>query len=486
MYSVPEELYFRIHHVRPRFKGDIENVLIYVATEISKLPSLPKDEFAGNINRSIMCFPGNSIRTEKTINNWRTEISALFGYMITVEDNTRPGKRAMELAEKQDLVESFKIFLYSFQYPGAHVKPNYVQELIEAGIRFKPAQYILKLLQYAEESTGNRIGITKAEVCHCIFNDLRCTRDNEDVTLTWERIKANRDNRVAYNQNGDVIRYAGDILDYMEIANLLITYSGGVYYLNSLENEAIIKFVNSEEWYTGYDSLITSRHATLSEINKCIVGWFEYVNRDISETDFETDILAYIADSKAEYEELKKTSYDLFGEKLESVDTLSTKDIGDIGESLVHGHECQRVKIGAREDLIHLIKRIPTQFAVGYDILSVELDSRKRCIEVKTTISARPIHFNKFHLTTNEWNAAESYNDRYFVYRLMISKYERKLFVLQDPVKLYKTDLIQMVPRDGADITFDTAKPGEFKELLSWEKLESHRYSAVAEEQISD
>ena len=49
--------------------------------------------------------------------------------------------------------------------------------------------------------------------------------------------------------------------------------------------------------------------------------------------------------------------------------------------------------------MIHLIKRIPTQFAVGYDISSVELDERKRYIEVKTTISSKPLHFNRIHLT---------------------------------------------------------------------------------------
>ena len=37
----------------------------------------------------------------------------------------------------------------------------------------------------------------------------------------------------------------------------------------------------------------------------------------------------------------------------------------------MHGHECMRIKTGGREDLIHLIKRIPT-VAVGYDISSVD------------------------------------------------------------------------------------------------------------------
>lgn len=469
MYKIPEEYFFRIHHVRPRFKGDIENVLIYIATEISKLPELNKKEFALRVNNAIKCFPGNSQSVEKTINNWRTEISALFGFIISNGQFAKAGKRAVELADKQDLVESFKVFLYGFQYPGAHVKPKYVQEMIEAGIRFKPAQYILKLLKYAEESTGKRVGITKAEVCHCILNDLRCTRDNEDVSLAWKRIKDNRDNEIEYDQEGDVIRYAGDIVDYMEIANLLTTYDSRIYYVNSLENVVILKFINSTEWYSGYDDMIKSRRATLQQVNDSVIGWFNYVNRDITETDFETDILAFIASDAEEYVKLKKASFALFNEKLENVDTMSTKDIGDIGESLVHGHECERIKIGERADLIHLIKRIPTQYAVGYDIQSVELDARKRYIEVKTTISSKPLHFNKVHLTPNEWNTADSMKDRYFIYRLMISKQEKKLFILQDPVFLYKNDLVQMIPRDGVELVFDTKKSGAFEELLSWE-----------------
>lgn len=467
MYITPEEYYFRIHHVRPRFKGDIENVLIYMATEISRISELPTNEFTDRVNAAIKLFPGNSHKKIKTINNWRTEISSLFGFILSDSGKSKPGLRAIELASNQDLIESFKTFLFSFQYPGGHIKPHETLKMIEAGIKFKPAQQILKLLQYAEGKTGKRIALTKAEVTHCIFNDLRCTRDNEDVELTWDRIKQNREECIEYDQTGDIVRYAGDIIDYMEIANLLVTYDNKNYYINNLETESIMKFINSTHWFNKYDEMIECRSAQLQEINNYQNEWFEYVNRDISDTDFQTDILALIANNSEEYDELKKASLNLLEEKLKSADTLATKDIGDIGESLVHGHECERIRIGGRQDLIHLIKRIPTQFAVGYDIQSVELDARKRYIEVKTTISSKPLHFNKVHLTPNEWNTADSMKDRYFVYRLMISKKEKKLFILQDPVGLYKKDKIQMVPRDGADIVFDSNISGEFEELLT-------------------
>lgn len=482
-YKIPEEFYFRIHHVRPRFKGDIENVLIYMAEEITAVGELPVYDFVSAVNSAIYRYPGNAHREVKTINNWRTEISALFGFIEHTGDTDKPGRRAIELAERQDLVECFKTFLYNFQYPGAHIKPKNVLEQVEAGIHFKPAQYILRLLRYANKEGGNSVGITKFEVCHCVFNDLRVTRDNEGIGKTWERILMNRKNGMEYDQTGDVVRYAGDIIDYMEIANLLKTYDSKTYYLNTLEEEAIIKFCESTEWFAEYDKMIERRSGTMEEVKECMSGWFSYVNRDIKDTDFATDILAYIASDEEKLKSLKDNISSDKDTKLSDFinrenelerrmtiyyDGLTTKDIGDIGESLVHGHECMRIKIGGREDLIHLIKRIPTQFAVGYDISSVELDERKRYIEVKTTISSKPLHFNRIHLTKNEWNTASSTHDRYYVYRLLLSKKERKLFLLQDPVGLYKKDLINMIPSDGADITFDPQTVGRFEELLTW------------------
>ena len=488
-YIIPNNYFFRLHHVRPRFKGDIENVLIYLATEIVTLGKLPTKQFVSKINEAIKKYPGNAHRTEKTINNWRTEISSLFGFIEHHNGEDFPGRRAVELADTQDLVSFFKMYLFCFQYPGAHIKPHEIAKQINSKIHFKPAQYLLKLLKYACQKEGKNIGITKAEFCHCIFNDLRCTRDNQDVAITWSLIQANRQQKLSYDQTGDVIRYAGDIIDYMEIANLLITYDSRTYYLNSLEEEAIIKFIESTEWFSGYDPLFSNDHLSLQDIQACTEDWFSYVNRSFHDTDFSTDVLAYIATNTTELQSLQegventKKSFSaqaLSNQKIKAetiisdrinneIDLFKTRDIGDIGEALVHGHECMRIKMAGREDLLHLIKRIPTQYAIGYDICSVELDERRRYIEVKTTISSKPLHFNKIHLTKNEWNTAKTNKDRYFIYRLLISKKERKLYLLQDPVGLFKKDLLDMVPSNGAEITFDPKTAGHFEELLTWQ-----------------
>jgi Ca2+-binding EF-hand superfamily protein len=439
-----------------------------MAQAIANMDEMDEEEFADKLNALIYIFPGNYNKTLKTINNWRTEISSLFGFFIFDEGKVKPGLRAKELAKNEDLVESFKVFLYNFQYPGGHIKAHEVCKLIEEGVHFKPAQYILRLLRYAEEFEKKRAYITKPEFTHCIMNDLRCTRDNQDVSEAWNRIKHNRELQIEYDTTGDVIRYAGDILDYMEISNLMVTYDNSCFYINKLEEEAVLKFVNSTEWFDGYDSMIKSRKADISLVNKVQRDWFIYVNRDLSETDFQTDILAFISKDEDEYQALKKSSLLAIAEKITGEGEAETKDIGDLGESMVYGHECERLKAGGREDLVHIVHKIPTYLAVGYDIQSVELDARKRYIEVKTTISSKPLHFNKVHLTTNEWHSADTLRDRYFIYRLMVSKVQRKLFLIQDPVGLYKKDLLQMNPKDGADIVFDTNSSGHFEELLSW------------------
>ena len=152
MYKIPDQYYFRIHHVRPRFKDDVENVLFYMAHCCSSLKDLPINEYKEKLNTMIQLYPENAGKTEKTINNWRTEIAALFGFYIEDKNTqkTETGEIAYFLDKEQDLVQFFKFYLFKFQYPGGHLKSDRIKEFIDAGIKFKPAHYILKLLYEAD------------------------------------------------------------------------------------------------------------------------------------------------------------------------------------------------------------------------------------------------------------------------------------------------------------------------------------------------
>ena len=299
---------------------------------------------------------------------------------------------------------------------------------------------------------------------------MRVSRDCRDHLQTIELILENRKEDKTYNCHGDVIRYAGDILDYMVLANLLVCY-GSNYVLNMNELEAVAAFIESDLMFEGYADLAPDDPVLLDKVTALQREWFDYVNKDINTELFNTDVLSYLGLDKQDFEEKYVSAISQLYAKIDGSKEIKTKEIGDVGECLVHGHESMKIKLAGREDLIHLIVVIPNQFAVGYDIQSVNPDETKKYIEVKTTISSKKLVFNSFHLTPNEWNTADSTGDIYNVYRLLISRQGVFLYVINNPVHLYKTDILfgSSTSGGGFDITFNTETAGSFEELLVWE-----------------
>jgi len=459
IYQVPDDYYIRLHHPRPRFKGNIEEVLIYMASEIVKIGKQETKDFIGALNKSIRAFPGNLSLKEKTINNWRTEIDALLGLIQYDDRYSWPTRLAKELADNQDLVKFFKIFSYKFQYPSGAMKPHEVKRLLENNVHFRPSVYILKMLKNAEDIEKSRVGITKAELTHCVFNDLRVVRDNRSEIHSWELIKENRIKGKKYDWKGDVIRYAGDILDYLEQANILIRHPDFKYYLNHNEDLAIERFINPDQDFYSYDYL--SKPYELSSIRAIKNNWIEYMNEKISDGYFDTDIIALISNDSYEYKKIKE---DLKTEPSFIMD--DDINIGYAGENLTVNHEKLFLKKNNRSDLVHLVKLIPSNFAVGYDINSRDLDNTHKMIEVKSTASTSLNSFTRFHLTPNEWSAAETHEDNYYVYRLLINKSGIKLHVIQNPVQEYREKRIKIHIRDGVDIIFDPEISGEERPFL--------------------
>lgn len=472
IYQTPQEYFFRLHHIRPRFKNDVENVLFYMATEIAKLKPEEHEAFKQKLNTTIKLYPGNASKELKTINNWRTEISSLFGLTEYDGDISKPGRMALLLSESQDLIEFFRYFLFYFQYPGGHLKPHETLECIKAGIRFKPAKYLMQVMLEGKKLAGEseKFGLTKAEATHCIFNDLRVTRDGRSPKETAELILANRNNKIEYDSAGDVIRYAGDVLDYMELADLVKLRPNYQYYLNTVNLETIQAFINDGSYFAPYQPLYAKNDLSLVDVVSTQHDWFHYVNNKLDSSIFEANVLSIIEEASETTEDKEVSMF--IKEVLMKVqmiregEEIKTKEVGDVGEAIVIQHEKTRMVTLKREDLLHLIKKIPETFAVGYDISSYEgAGDIRRYIEVKTSISRGKLATRNFHMTPSEWSAANSLKKTYFVYRLMISSKDVNLFLIQDPVGQYKSDTLDMVPRDGADIRYSD-KSGYWEKLL--------------------
>jgi len=472
VYEVPREYFFRIHHIRPRFKNDVENVLFYMATEIAKLIPDKHDRFKEKLNITIKLYPGNASKKIKTINNWRTEISSLFGLVEYEKEISTPGRMALLLSENQDLIEFFRYFLFYFQYPGGYIKPHETLEFIRTGIKFKPAKYLMEVIWEGRKLVeGGNFGLTKAEATHCIFNDLRVTRDNRSAKETARIILENRISNIVYDNGGDITRYAGDILDYLELADLIKLKPNYQYYLNMANFEAIKAFIKDNRYFESYEPFYKKKDIQLSDIVETQQQWFHYVNNTLDSAIFEADIISVI-------EEAGETSVDVEKSRLinevllrirssrEAERGVKTKEVGDIGETIVIEHERARMVIMEREDLVHLIKKIPEAFAVGFDISSYEgIGGLRRYIEVKSTVSRGKLATKNFHMTPSEWSAANTLRKTYYVYRVMISAQDIELFLIQDPVGKYKEDLIDMIPREGADISY-SERSGQWGKLL--------------------
>lgn len=487
-YKVPEEYWYRIHFVRPRFKSNIENVLLYMANECCKIPRCSCQEYRDRYFNAIRMFPGNIGMSDKTLHNWRTEIPALFGFYTEdkTQDVTETSRMARFLHEKQDLTQFLRLFLLSFQFPGGHMKPQDTMDIISNNIRFKPAKIIIQVLLegnkiLAKQGKEKEMTISAEEATYCIFNDTRVTCGQLSPKQVAQTILDNRDNKLKYynekdknilsltgevRTKGDVTRYAGDILDYMEIANLLNKRYG---YFSLKENQtlAINAFAKDKSFFKGYEKYYSNSNYSTYELSEIEPLWFDYVNRSMNPELFRTDFHSIFKPD----EEIEV----IFDNRIKDVvssDLTTTKDIGNIGEALVCGHEKMRLKINGYEEFIRLVQIVDSpSYHPGFDIDSFEADGTEdhRYIEVKTTISKKKIQLYGFHMSVNEWRVAGTIKDHYCVYRLMLSEKEKTLFILRNPVALYKTDKIDAEPRDGMEITFseDNFKPTE---LLIWKK----------------
>lgn len=166
-YQISDSDWHRIHFVRPRFKSNIENVLLYMANECCRIPSCSCEEYSSRYFNAIKMFPGNIDMADKTLHNWRTEIPALFGFYTEDKDInvTKTSEMAKFLHENQDLTQFMKFFLYSFQFPGGHMKPQDLKDIIAHNIRFKPAKTIIQVLMAGNELLSAQNSVKETLCC---------------------------------------------------------------------------------------------------------------------------------------------------------------------------------------------------------------------------------------------------------------------------------------------------------------------------------
>lgn len=476
--------YFGIHHIRSRFKGEEESILPYIAECLCNIGEMKKDDFDQQFDDDILFHPKNAGKERKTIKNWRTEMTALFALKLEENDTVKPSDLSIDLAKTGDIIQYFRSFLNNFQYPGGYLTTKKIKSYIINGVRFKPAKYILELLVHGTNVNAEDFGVSKEEVTELVFNNLSVTRDGISAEDIYNELIYKRKIGYSFDLNGlprnfkhlnDEFRYARDIMDYMTFADLLIKKENQKYYPNMSSLEVINKFLSDNTYFEGYDALYGLSHIELDQIKEQKTEWQKYASRKIKIDDAGSS-LSYIpglgetgntALDGQQDSEIK----DLLSRIREVVlDGENTKQTGDLGEYISITHEKNRVEQCGRKDLADSIQKIPDHLGVGYDFRSYSLPLGEKekiiHIEVKTTKSKNKLQYKTISLTKHEFNAAQSYEDQYYIYRVAISEEGATLFIIQNPWGKIATKQVKMrLSGNGAIITFDESV-GRAEEIL--------------------
>lgn len=457
-YQTPAEHRLDLHFPRSRFNTELEDTLLLLASKMVQLGNLPKDEFKTAINTYLRELHGGNL-TAKTIDNHRTEMTSLFGLVKQRNDEVIIGNRTLLLVETQDVPRFFKSVCNRFQYPNGINKIQFIDDYVTAGIRFKPAQYLIKLLRTGNERTGKTFAVTAKEVAHLVFNDTRVTVEQEAPEKRIDLFLELRANGILCDGTGDVIRYARDFLNFMVAANLLIEFNKK-YFLNSQESAALDFIANDETFFEEFELAKQGNIVERQEIKDVLEDWDDfYADADFEEEEALRTTLSSFSQSTVEITdegnntETVTTGYEMPEGVLElfeeqEAEKPTTKQIGDEGEVIVYSLEKRRV-MNERPDLIGLVRIVSNDTSLGFDIQSVLPSGAKKYIEVKTTKRSFEPDFNTtsfFGISSNAWATAEQFGDSYFIARVIIARERISVFVIQNPYLKYQDRKIRLQP----------------------------------------
>lgn len=460
-YITPPEHRLDLHFSRSRFNREFEDTLLLIAGRIAELGVVSKQDFKKELADFLTPYLGNL--TDKAIANTITEPARLFGLVIYRDDAAIVGRRTLTLARTQDVPRFFKSVVNKFQFPNGVNKPHITEELVRAGVRFKPGQYLIKLLRAGKQKTGKTFVVTPREVARLVFNDTRVTVDGEAPEQRLELFLKLRADGILCDKTNDEIRTAREFMQWMVWANLLVEYKRGRFFLNEQEKDALDFIESDTDFFEEFDLAKQGNIVEVAEIKEAVTAWMEYyADADFNEEQVLKTSLASFSRSTVEITtennqtETVTTGLDFSDDVLDIVAGQkgigkNKKEIGDEGEAIVYSLEKERVK-NARPDLLGLVRIVSNDTSLGFDIQSV-LDTAagtKKYIEVKTTKrNFMPDDFKAtafFTISYNEWLTAKQYQDSYFIARVIIAKEKLSIFIIENPFKRFEENKIQIFP----------------------------------------
>lgn len=440
---------YRCTIIRGKAQTELDNLLPAYCRIISSICPIDKSSFTTQFNERISSIIGHP--EEKTIHNHRTEIAGkLFGLWYEKENIVYSSNKTEKYIESSDNPSLFKDIIVKFQFPNGMDKKQTILERIEQKIRFRPAPFIYKLLNIADEKG---LFITKNEIAYYVLNCLPVLQGGVSPEEVIAKIIEMRDKNyyakveTLGKASSYSMQHITELLNLFELSNTL--------YCERLNNDVIIRINRKEksftndiiENYSGVLSIDPYKYDLNSDdgFKKFIYDWEMYFsNAEIKSLNQETKVENLFKDEVVSINEGTSSQKGYI-----STDSLT---IGDEGEKIAMDYERNRVGLFNKR-LVNKVIYFGKQRGLGYDISSIFAEKPNPehaiYIEVKSTrrVTAPPSNFtDQFDMTRNEWIAAEQYQNNYFIYRVYLHNKGVKIIKIESPVKLKNEDKIFAEP----------------------------------------
>ena len=443
---------YRCTIIRGKSQREIDDFLPAYAKIISDICPCPKDEFDAKFNELFANYiPKDS--TKKTFDNHRTEIAGqLFGMYYTIPQGTDdselyvyPAERTLKFLEDNDQPAFFKDVCYKMQFPNGMTIISTTQERIALGISIRPNCYVLKILTLAKYSG---LTINKNDIGYYVLNSLDVLQRKANPLEVIEQIEKDKKENIerkvhtpgkasSYN-----MQHINEQINYLELANLVITSEDGEVRIN--ENERAIIDIFAEHWNDNPPFDVSSCDlSTVKSRKEFQFKWDEYYSK--------------LSDSAGQF----ATTVASLGIP-EEVSTpakhneISTIEIGDEGEAFVYKYEKKRVGTFDTR-LANKVLHLGKTKGLGYDIQSViaeqgDMSEFVKYIEVKSTKRVTEPDINDdlwidtLNITRNEWVAAQQHKDFYSIFRVYFVRGNIIMYVIENLCQKERENTVKVTP----------------------------------------
>lgn len=446
IYKTQDKYFFRAAFPRSRMLKQLEDDLSVFVQLISSDSRLPKEEFEKKFDSD---YSGLHHLSEKTIKNHRTEMTSLFGLLVSNDEEiVYPSSRTMSLVETQDFNLFFRSFCNKFQFPNCINKPQETIRQINNNVRFKPAKFILQIMVEGTNKFGKEFSVTAGEIANLVFNDIRVLSGADSPSKVLQRIIDLRKNKMGFAGGSYLVQHGREFLGYLMLAGLLKSKEPfRTFSLDESQADAIDYIIKSKDFFE-----IPSEYCESLEVRNKINHewslWFGELGK-LEESKLES-VPSITAGNLTEEgkeaiitdEEGRQFAYPRIAQQL--------KDIGDLGEMIALKFEQDNVA-QLRPDKLALVKLVSNDTELGYDLQSFELNDfqKKKFIEVKTTkrtFTPQSDVLTFFPMSSNEWDTAVHHKDSYYIYRVFLIKEGAQIFSIKNPAEKYEQGKILLEP----------------------------------------